>query len=135
MWRNGTVEGLAARTRAFLVTRGGEGADEYLADGCRHHPVYPVDQVVDTNGGWELPAFTQVWLACEVPRQEAASAAMLSHTGRARDWLGGGVGMGWWSHRSAARAGAYCKAPTRPHRSCPLVCLAGAGDTFATAYM
>lgn len=57
MWRNGTVEGLAACTRAFLVTRGGEGADEYAGASRRHHPVFAVDQVVDTNGGrWLLRA-------------------------------------------------------------------------------
>lgn len=50
VWRNGTVAELAARTRAFLVTRGGEGADEYLGRVAQRHPVFAVDRVVDTNG-------------------------------------------------------------------------------------
>ncbi|KAL4450095.1 hypothetical protein ABPG77_010764 [Micractinium sp. CCAP 211/92] len=74
VWRNGTVEGLAARTRAFLVTRGGEGADEYLADGCRHHPVYPVDQVVDTNGAGDTFA-TAYMLAAAAGHSSPVSVA------------------------------------------------------------
>lgn len=49
-WGNGTVAELASRTHRFLVTRGGNGADEWRGEEVRRHPVFDVDKVVDTNG-------------------------------------------------------------------------------------
>ncbi|KAL4452411.1 hypothetical protein ABPG75_008073 [Micractinium tetrahymenae] len=74
VWRNGTVEGLAARTRAFLVTRGGEGADEYLGAARRHHPVFAVDRVVDTNGAGDTFA-TAYMLAAAAGHSSPISVA------------------------------------------------------------
>ncbi|KAI3438251.1 hypothetical protein D9Q98_000687 [Chlorella vulgaris] len=50
-WPNTTVAQLAHRTSRFLVTRGKDGADEYV--GCTavtRHPVFQVSAVLDTNG-------------------------------------------------------------------------------------
>lgn len=49
-WPNGTVAGLATRTRRFLVTRGKDDADEYIGATAQRHPVVQVTEVVDTNG-------------------------------------------------------------------------------------
>ena len=55
---NGTVAGLAARTSRFLVTRGGEGADEWTGPAVQRHPVFDVP-VVDTNGACVLEGCSQ----------------------------------------------------------------------------
>jgi hypothetical protein len=41
-WRNGSVAELAAQTRAFLVTRGKEGADEFVGREGRRYPAAEV---------------------------------------------------------------------------------------------
>ena len=60
VWPNGTVDGLAQRSERFVVTRGSEGADEHLPSGKDRHSIFPVEEVVDTNGAGD--SFATAWM-------------------------------------------------------------------------
>ncbi|PSC72324.1 sugar kinase [Micractinium conductrix] len=70
---NGTVAGLAARTSRFLVTRGGEGADEWTGPAVQRHPVFDVP-VVDTNGAGDVFA-TSYMLAAAAGHSDPVKVA------------------------------------------------------------
>ncbi|KAL6766266.1 hypothetical protein ACKKBG_A35340 [Auxenochlorella protothecoides x Auxenochlorella symbiontica] len=79
-WPPGTIEGLAARTARFLVTRGALGADDHERGRRTRRPPFPVDAVVDTNGAGDCFATGHVL---------ARAALRHAAPGAVANWAGG----------------------------------------------